>query len=414
MSPILRGATYIWLQEGTLYPLYLRALGVSIGHHAWWNRAFLRTGTELLTIGHSLHAGQMEVFLFAVEDGKGVEFAPIKLGDNCTLGQRVVIMPGVEAGDGVTVGAEGTLYSGVHVAARSTVFGSPPTVFASIADDDAQVAQLQAAVAMEEGKSGKKKETKGKQGTAPAAKVQDQARTPGLVVAAASIANIAAYPAVAALYGGFYVLIVWLPLRHTVARSPAWLALLVPAVYIAGTMVLALLLAVVARCGIANFRAGSTPFYSWRFFAWWLVAWMNDVCSGVLLYPITGTWLYTLFLTLVGAKVGSGAFMAPHGGGFREIDHMEVAEGAVVLTSGVQGHFIDHNALQFAPCRVGVGARLNTGATVMPLSSVGAETTVRAVATTIKGQMLADGGVFVGSPAAAETSGVDVALACKI
>lgn len=35
MSPVLRAATYVWLQEGTLFPLYLRALGATVGPHAW-------------------------------------------------------------------------------------------------------------------------------------------------------------------------------------------------------------------------------------------------------------------------------------------------------------------------------------------------------------------------------------------
>ena len=55
----------------------------------------------------------------------------------------------------------------------------------------------------------------------------------------------------------------------------------------------------------------------------------------------------------------------------------------VAALRSVQGHFIDHNALRFAPCKVETNARLNVGSTAMPLCRVGEGSTMRAVATTI-------------------------------
>jgi len=394
MSPILRMALHVWAQEGTIYPYYLRSLGAKVGSHVWWNRPWVRSGVDLLTIGDNIHGGMMELILTATPDAQGLDFQPVEIGNECTLGQRVVVMPGVKLGTRVTVGAEGSIYPGVEISDGSTVFGSPPTVFASSATDEDLVRQMQTEVNAEEGRDG----------TEVKLKINDKAHTPRLMLFASMVAHIAFVPAIGAIYGLFYYLIVWLPLRNTIAAAPGWLALLVPAVYCAGTLFLALLLAVFARVGIADFRTGSTAFYTWRFFAWCIIACANDICSGVLMYPIAGTWLFSSWLRLVGAGVGKKTFVAPHGGGFREINHMDIGDGALVLTQGVQGHFLDHNALQFAPCNVGDHVRLNCGATVMPLCSVGVGSTVRAVATTIKGQKLNGGMVYLGSPAAANTA----------
>ena len=42
----------------------------------------------------------------------------------------------------------------------------------------------------------------------------------------------------------------------------------------------------------------------------------------------------------------------------------------VAALRSVQGHFIDHNALRFAPCKVETNARLNVGSTAMPLCRI--------------------------------------------
>lgn len=398
MSPILRMAVYALFQEGTTYVLYLKALGVKVGEHVWWNRPWVRTGMDLLTVGDHVHAGQMEIFLFAQEDDKGIEFKPIEIGDNCTLGQRVVAMPGVKLGKGVTVGAEGALFTGIDISDGNTVFGSPPTIFTSSATDQDHVRQLQAQAAAEEGRYGNVETA-----TSDVIEGPTVARTPQLMLAVSTVTNVAVMPAIGAVYGLFYYLIVWIPLRHTIAETPGWLALLIPAVYIAGTIFLAILLVLVTRIGIGNFRTGSTPFYSWRFFAWCFIAWFNDLVSGIFLYPVAGTWVYNVWLKLMGARIGKNSFIAPYNGGFREVNHMDIGDRAMLLSSNVQGHFIDHNALQFAPCKVERNARLNIGATAMPLSNVGEGSTMRAVATTIKGQQLSPGLVFLGSPAAVDS-----------
>ncbi len=394
MSPILRMAVHVWTQEVTTYHLYLRALGATIGSHLWWNRPWVRSGVGLLSIGNDFHGGMMGLIINSTPDAEGVTFHPVTIGNSCTMGQRAVVMPGVELGDNVTVGAEGALYSGAQINTGCTVFGSPPTVFASSTTNEDAVRQLQAEVAAEEGRVGKS--LKGGVDATP-----EVARTPGLVHVALTLASIAVYPAIGAIYGLFYYLIVWIPLRDTVSETPAWLALLVPVVYCAGSLAIALLVALLARIGIADYRAGSTPFYTWSFFSWCIISILNDLCSGLLLYPIAGTWLYTSWLKLVGASVGKGTFVAPHGVGFREINHMEIGNGALVLSS-MQGHFLDHNALQFGPCKLGHDSRLNIGATLMPTCSVGDGATLRSVATTVKGQKLVEGKVYLGSPAAVD------------
>jgi hypothetical protein len=154
----------------------------------------------------------------------------------------------------------------------------------------------------------------------------------------------------------------------------------------------------------------------------------------------------------MGARVGRGAFVSFTDGGLREIDGLEIGEDAVVLTHHLHGegaaaaaaakcalrsprfqgappprggrqrpcweieqsrltprpprldragHFFDHNSLQNAPLRIGRRARLNTGATMVPLACLGDGSTMRALATSIKGQVMEPGRVFLGGPAAA-------------
>lgn len=52
----------------------------------------MRAGCEHITIGECLHSGMMQLWDTQKVSHEGILFKPIRIGDNCTIGQRAVIM----------------------------------------------------------------------------------------------------------------------------------------------------------------------------------------------------------------------------------------------------------------------------------------------------------------------------------
>eukprot|EP00958_Prasinococcus_capsulatus_P014060 scaffold1466_cov385-Prasinococcus_capsulatus_cf.AAC.9 len=274
LSPLQRMSTFIVLQDGTTYPWYMRLLlGIRVGDGAWINRPYLRSGCEHISVGKNVHSGMNNVWTTAVVHREGVEFRRITLGDECTLGQRVVLMPGCAAGHHLTLGAETALqdYHGL-IEDDSTVFGCPIVVFRQAASDQENVRQLQEQVAAENGSAdwSGAQQAQSRESAVQTALAPGEAQMPNVVLLASALFQLMVYPVLLAGYGGLYLLMFDYSLRHTVARSQWWLLLMIPAVYLAGTMVFAVILAALHRLGIFKFREGSTGFYTWRFFLWYV------------------------------------------------------------------------------------------------------------------------------------------------
>ena len=126
------------LSKGRIRPAILRYCGAKIGQHAslgpfvYWDPHL-----ELLEIGDNVIVSPQACFLFHKRDlsemkyGKLYQdvphlFRPIKLCNNCTIGTRAMILPGVTVGEGACVGA-GALVT-KDVPAWSVVAGSPAKV----------------------------------------------------------------------------------------------------------------------------------------------------------------------------------------------------------------------------------------------------------------------------------------------
>lgn len=170
-------------------------------------------------------------------------------------------------------------------------------------------------------------------------------------------------------------------------------------IYLAGIVSIALLLSIATRSGLASFHSGSSGYYTSRFILWWFFMWLNRLCSGLLLYPIHGTYLFNVWLRMTGAQIGERCFLDPGAAGWFELDGLQIGDDSFVMTPNVHGHFVDHGKLQFAPVTVGHKARVNDGATVMPFTKISGNVTLLTQCTTIKGNTL-DSGIYMGNVAA--------------
>ncbi len=168
-----------------------------------------------------------------------------------------------------------------------------------------------------------------------------------------------------------------------------------------GVWSIALCLSFATISGFASFQSGATGYYTPRFIVWWFFLWLNRSCSGLLLYPFHGTFLFSFWLRLTGAKIGRKCFVDPGPAGLFELDGIEVGDECFLLSPNVHGHFVDHGKLQFATVLLGRKrkARVNDGATIMPFTEIGEEVTLLSQCTTIKGSVLQKSGIYMGNTA---------------
>lgn len=119
--PLTSLASFRWAMASSLYMLikftigdflmvtplgtwYMRALGAKIGKNVMINSKYLHDH-GLLEIGDdSLIGGDAVMSAHAAEGGK-LLLSPIKVGKRCLIGQKSILMPGVEVGDGSVVAA---------------------------------------------------------------------------------------------------------------------------------------------------------------------------------------------------------------------------------------------------------------------------------------------------------------------
>ncbi len=84
--------------------LYMRAVGARIGRNVMINSKFIHDH-GLISIGEgSLIGGDAVISAHAAEGGH-LLLSPIVIGKKCLIGQKSILMPGVEVGDGAVVAA---------------------------------------------------------------------------------------------------------------------------------------------------------------------------------------------------------------------------------------------------------------------------------------------------------------------
>lgn len=131
------------------YPKYLRKLGVKINEEpgdCWISPTIFldSSGYDMIEIGddctisfdvvvlihdYSINNAFRTVGIEAAERHKVIK-RPVKIGNNCFIGARAIIMPGAVLGDNCIVGS-GAVVRG-HIPANSIVSGNPATVIADV------------------------------------------------------------------------------------------------------------------------------------------------------------------------------------------------------------------------------------------------------------------------------------------
>jgi malonyl CoA-acyl carrier protein transacylase/acetyltransferase-like isoleucine patch superfamily enzyme len=447
LSPAHHYAGLLVLQTSSTGPLYYRMLGVRVGARAWVNHMYIRAGVDTVSMGSNSHWGRDSCLFTDSVSADGVIFKASNFGDHVSVGQWVVCMPGVRLGDSVNVGAETLLTEGLQAEARSTVFGCPPLKFSAGKSDAEVVAQTQLAAehmrqqmerSITEGSSSVRRSRSGKsehslQDVFALKELDEEAPAPAEVADIEGVARMQdigggshfyTYVVVTLLlqslgpclmaisFGGVWLLIteVLLPERLRAADSDWVRMLLVPPIYLGGAAVLILLLALLGKCGLTDFRSGSESFFSFRFLLWHVFADGIYFCSSTVLYPFSGTAIFVLWLRLMGAKIGKNVFVSPEQGGYRELNFLDIGDNAVVLTPNLHAHYTDHGTLQFAPVKIAAGCRINVGATVLPLTKYESGCTLRPFAVAMKGQKFEAGTVYVGNPSVPMPGGTAILL----
>lgn len=163
LSPLLALALE-YLIPPSMHHYFLCAMGGNAtGTHTFWNSPQLRAGCEHISIGEALHSGMMQIWDTQVVSADGISFKGIRIGDNCTVGQRTVVMPGCCLDEHVTCGSESIILKdmvshlcniikhSLHhlfqmfimfffvsqaVQSNGTVVGNPPNIFLSSQNDE--------------------------------------------------------------------------------------------------------------------------------------------------------------------------------------------------------------------------------------------------------------------------------------
>eukprot|EP00457_Paulinella_chromatophora_P001924 gb/GEZN01001927.1/.p1 GENE.gb/GEZN01001927.1/~~gb/GEZN01001927.1/.p1 ORF type:complete len:825 (-),score=51.24 gb/GEZN01001927.1/:268-2703(-) len=399
----------VLLDNSSTCPWFFRLLGVKIGAYPWISPPLVRVGSDLVTFGQHPHVGHFNVFFTDVVSLHGVQFYPITVGDHTTVGQQAVLGAGATVSSHCTIGAATCLPRDYSVSVRSTVCGSPPVCFQSHVSSEEQTKLLQQQVSASRGQL--MTESEEKQGLASASSNQQRheigwARS--WCFALGCIACQLGIPVLMSvvwtyIYQGWYFNVLrpaW-PTEEQSLPSTQYkcLSSAIPLTLVSMLICCFALITLLHLVGAFNFKSGRTTFFSVNFFLWHifseqLYAWTSRVMSW-----FGGTKLYNAWLRLMGAQIAPRVFIDPGSGGFRELNHLDVKQGAVVLTDTIHAHYIDHQMLQFAPVIISDGVCLNFGALVMPMSSFQSGAVLRPFACTVKGQVFSQGSVHSGNPA---------------
>ena len=114
---------------------------ISIGKGFYGNFNLVFLDCTLITIGDNVLVGPNCTFTTAthptdpLKRASGVEYAyPITIGNNVWLGCNVVVLPGVQIGDGAVIGAGSVVTK--NVPANTVVVGSPARVIKELTPQD--------------------------------------------------------------------------------------------------------------------------------------------------------------------------------------------------------------------------------------------------------------------------------------
>ena len=108
----------------TLYPVYLRMMGAKIGRDVVFNTQHVYD-LDILEVGDRTVIGANASILGHVGEKGRLVRQPVKIGNNCTVGQYANIFPGVTLGDNCHVGAMSLVPKGSTLDANAVYGGVP-------------------------------------------------------------------------------------------------------------------------------------------------------------------------------------------------------------------------------------------------------------------------------------------------
>ena len=282
------------------------------------NHPYIRTGVEFIHVGSDIHMGMLNYITTERVDEEGVSFHPTTIGDHVSFGQRCVTLSGVSVGKSSTIGAETLLPHDYELLSSGTTFGSPPVQFHSSMTNEDRVNQLQrASLSLHTSTSvntdylseSSKPETKS------ISRRQDVGKDMFWTYIIVMLLLQAFIPLA---IGASYALMYWSATLVFTEITFQYLLLVSPLIYIFGSSVLMLVLKVMQMIG-GGFSVGTSNFFSAKFLYWHLLADMIYFCTSTVLYPLSGTQIYVLWLRFMGAKIGKNVFISPENGGFRKV-----------------------------------------------------------------------------------------------
>lgn len=254
-------------------------------------------------------------------DEDGVSFWPTSIGNHVSLGQRCVALSGADIGRKSTIGAETFIPHDFVLNGGGTAFGSPPVQFHSGASHKQRVDQLaQASTRL----------FHAKQSTPDLLTDTDNedSQIKGTISRRQDIGNemfwtyifvmLLLQALIPVAIGGSYVLLYWAATLVINEISFQHVILISPFIYILGSFVLMIVLKILQTIG-GGFSVGTSNFFSLKFLYWHLLADMIYFCTSTVLYPLSGTQIYCVWLRFMGANIGKDVFISPENGGFREI-----------------------------------------------------------------------------------------------
>lgn len=361
-----------------------------------------RTGIQFIEVGSEIHMGMLNYMTTERVDEEGVSFYPISIDDHVSFGQRCVALSGVYVGKSSTIGAETFLPHDYELLGGGTTFGSPPVQFHSSMAHEDRVQQLQTASArLSESKAvtiDYLDESKSKKKTI--SRRQDVGKEMFWTYIIVMLVLQALIPLA---IGASYALLYWAATLLFKEISFQHVLLVSPVIYILGSFVLMVVLKFMQMIG-GGFSVGTSNFFSVKFLYWHLLADMIYFCTSTVLYPLSGTQIYCIWLRFMGAKIGKNVFISPENGGFREIDFMNIGDDCVLMTPNIHAHYTDHGQLQFCSVILEDRVEINFGSTIMPLTQYQKGSRLRPYAVTVKGQICEEGNEYFGNPCKADMS----------
>ncbi|HEY6166465.1 MAG TPA: Pls/PosA family non-ribosomal peptide synthetase [Verrucomicrobiae bacterium] len=188
-----------------------------------------------------------------------------------------------------------------------------------------------------------------------------------------------------------------LELWEALGLGPA--LLLLPLVYAACCVAVALALALAKWIIIGRFRPFERPLIS--AFVWRLEfvnALYEFLVTPLALEALQGTPMLPWYYRLLGARIGRRTYF--HTTGLLEFDLVEVGDGAVVNEDCVlQSHLFEDRVLKAAPLRIGKGCEVGTVSVVLYDSAMEDGARLDALSLLMKGEVLPTGTRWAGSPA---------------